>query len=104
MIQLYCNSDTDIWIGEDGVDPLTNDQTGAVINNATCTFIVTDYSGNTIAGPYTLSYVAASSGKYVGVLPHTVSLTLGTRYKVVTTVTSGSYVTVNTEAAIAVNA
>lgn len=63
---------------------------GSYINDATVRLTVKDNSGNALAGAtnLTLSYVAASSGKYRGVVPSTVSLDLKGTYWGEITITS----------------
>lgn len=75
-----------VYISSDNlvtVDGLTDEATGSYVNDATVTAkLTTDSAGvSTVSGSsITLSYVAASDGKYRGEMPYTVSLTEGTTY------------------------
>jgi hypothetical protein len=50
------------------LDKLKNASTDAYINSATVSFRLKDAEGATIQGPTTMSYVAASDGRYEGVI------------------------------------
>ena len=63
---------------------------GAFLNAATVAVNFYDKAGTLIAGPITLTYVAASSGKYEGILPSTTVLAEDQRVRVVITATEGS--------------
>ena len=65
------------------VDLLKNVDTAAYINNATVTATLKDASGNNVVGetwPLTMSYVAASNGKYRAKLKDTLTLIPGRGY------------------------
>lgn len=77
---LYIDNTNNVWI-----DGLSNDVTGAFINNATCVIVeVLDADGNQVSGTANISmtYKAASNGDYYGALPYTVALTEGAFYTV----------------------
>jgi hypothetical protein len=59
--------------------------TGVYVSDATLTANVYDQNGSLVSGATSISvpYVAASSGEYRGLIPSTVQLTAGTRYKIV---------------------
>ena len=62
------------------LDGLTNEATGAYINDATVTVTLTDTAGTQIAGetwPLTMGYVSGSNGKYRATLEDTLTVTLG---------------------------
>ena len=75
------------------LDALTNQRTGAYINNATVTVTLTDLDDTEVAGetwPLAMSYVAASDGKYRATLKDSLSLTEGQRYKATITADAGT--------------
>ena len=86
-----------ISIGSDNIvrlDALTNASSGAYINNATVTFSLLDSSGNIILSNQTMTYVAASNGRYEGTLPNstTSTMTQNAQYTIQITATSGALV------------
>jgi hypothetical protein len=86
-----------ISIGSDNIvrlDALTNASSGAYINNATVTFSLLDSSGNIILANQTMTYVAASNGRYEGTLPNgtTSTMTQNAQYTIQITATSGALV------------
>ena len=76
------------------VDELTNELTGNYMNSATCTFTLYDEDNVAVSGATTvaMAYVAASNGKYQGVLESTVALTVGEVYTVVVSIAQGGIV------------
>ncbi len=71
MIALFIDSDNLVeW------DELTNLATATYINDATMTFTLKDADGVAVSGAagVSMSYVAASNGKYQGVIESTVDL------------------------------
>src|SRR5882672_6065861 len=61
-----------ISIGSDNIvrlDALTNASSGASINNATVTYTLKDSSGTIVLSNQTMTYVAASNGRYEGTIP-----------------------------------
>jgi len=74
------------------VDELTNEQTDAYVNDATITMTLRNSSLTAISGAEDLSvgYVAASDGRYQGLLPDTLTLTAGSQYYLDVSITSGS--------------
>jgi hypothetical protein len=72
------------------LDGLTNASTGAYINNATVTYALLDPTGATLASG-TLSFVAASNGRYEGTINHTVSLTLNAFYTLQISAVGGGF-------------
>jgi hypothetical protein len=88
--RLYVNCDNVVQ-----VDELTNEITGNYMNSATCTFDVLDSDGVSVlsgTGGVTMDYVAASNGKYQGILQSTESLTEGEIYTIVVDVSQGGIV------------
>jgi hypothetical protein len=61
---------------------------GAPVTTAAVTANVTDLAGGPIGGPYTLTHTAG--GLYTGVIPDTLPLTPGDRYRVVFFVNDGT--------------
>jgi hypothetical protein len=76
-----------LYLGNDMIlelDALKNAVTDAFINNATVSVTLTDSAGEDVTGetwPLTMSYVAASDGKYRAVLQDTLPLIKNKRYK-----------------------
>jgi hypothetical protein len=86
-----------ISIGSDvlvRLDKLKNASTDAYINSATVTFTLKDSAGAAVQGPTSMGYVAASNGRYEGVITNATSTGLSQTeaYTVEVTATSGSYV------------
>jgi hypothetical protein len=86
-----------ISIGSDNIvrlDALTNASSGAFINNATVTFTLKDASGNPILSNQTMTYVAASNGRYEGTIPNgtTATMAQNAQYTIEITATSGALV------------
>jgi len=84
-----------INIGSDNlirVDELTNEATDEYVNDATVTMTLRDSDLEVVSGAQSLSltYVAASNGRYHGALPDTLSLTAGSLYFLDVTTVSGS--------------
>lgn len=77
---------TPIYYGNDHVlelADLTNEVTGAPINNATVTVSLVDSAGVAVTGdtfPKTMSYVTSSDGLYRTTLLDTLNLTRNARY------------------------
>jgi hypothetical protein len=68
-----------ISIGSDNIvrlDALTNASSGAFINNATVTYTLKDSTGNAVLSNQTMSYLAASNGRYEGTLPQSTTTTM----------------------------
>jgi hypothetical protein len=85
-----------ISIGSDvlvRLDKLKNASTDSYLNAATVTFNLKDSSGTVIQGPTTMGYVAASNGRYEGVITsaNTGALSQNSLYYVEITATSGGY-------------
>lgn len=59
--------------------------TGAYVSDASLTANVSDQNGSLVSGATSISvtFVSGSSGEYRGLIPSTVQLTAGTRYKIV---------------------
>ncbi len=80
--------------GEDNLlewDKMTRADTGAYVNNATVSFALKDSTGAAVTnGTGALSYVAASNGKYQGVLPATAAIVAGQFYTLELTAASGA--------------
>ena len=77
MIPIYISASNLIEIS--GLKDASN---GNYVNTATVTFTLKN-SGNSVvsgASAVSMTYVAASNGKYQGTLPNTVSLTEGAKY------------------------
>lgn len=84
MLTLLINTDNSVrW---DEMDLAT---TGVDVNNATVTFALKDAIGTTVASG-TLGYVAASAGRYEGVIPSTTVLIFCATYWLELTAVSGS--------------
>ncbi len=86
-----------ISIGSDNIvrlDALTNASSGAYINNATVTFTLKDSTGAAVLSNQTMSYVAASNGRYEGTIPNgtTATMTQNAQYTIEITATSGALV------------
>ena len=86
-----------ISIGSDNIvrlDALTNASSGDYINNATVSFTLKDSTGTVILSNQTMSYVAASNGRYEGTVPNgtTTTMSQNTQYTIEITATSGSLV------------
>lgn len=84
-----------ISIGSDNIvrlDRLKNASTDAYVNTATVTFTLKDASGAVLQGPTTMSYVAASNGRYDGIIEDTLSLPENASYTVEITATLGTTV------------
>lgn len=88
-----------ITMGSDNLvrlDALTNASSGAYVNNAVVTFNLKDANGAIVGGQsgVSMAYVAASNGRYEGVIPNavTAALTLNAPYTVEITATAGSTV------------
>lgn len=84
---IYMNADTEIiW------DKMTDEKDGTYINDATVTYTVSSTPYPTVTavsnGTGSLSYVAASNGKYVGAVAHNASLTRDQTYYLQLTATS----------------
>jgi hypothetical protein len=77
---------TTIYVGNDSVLEvvgLTNDQTGAEINNADVSVYLRTASGASVDGetwPKAMEYVDGSNGLYRVTLPYTLELAAGGRY------------------------
>lgn len=77
---LYIDNTNNVWI-----DGLSNDISGAFINDATCLIVeVLDADDVQVSGTANISmtYKAASDGDYYGPLPYTVALTEAAFYTV----------------------
>lgn len=73
---------------------ISNALTGAAINNATCTVTLKDINRVNLVGttwPVTMSYIAASSGKYRGVVGPTLSYPKGENGYAVIDITGDTY-------------
>jgi hypothetical protein len=70
------------------LDGLTNASSAAYINNATVTYALLDNTGATVTSG-SLSYVAASNGRYEGTVAYTISLTLNAFYTLQVTAIGG---------------
>jgi len=86
-----------ISIGSDNIvrlDALTNASSGAFINNATVTFTLKDSTGAVVLNNQTMSYLAASNGRYEGTIPNstTGSMAQNAQYTIEITATSGALV------------
>jgi hypothetical protein len=86
-----------IAIGSDNLvrlDALTNVSTGAYVNNAVVTYTLIDSTGAVILSNQTMPYVAASNGRYEGIIPNvtTVTMAVNALYTVQITATSGATV------------
>jgi hypothetical protein len=86
-----------ISIGSDNIvrlDALTNASSGAYINNATVTFTLKDSTGAAVLSNQSMSYVAASNGRYEGTIPNgtTATMTQNAQYTIEITATSGALV------------
>ena len=86
-----------ISIGSDNIvrlDALTNASSGANINNATVTFTLKDSSGAVVLNNQTMTYVAASNGRYEGTIPNgtTAAMAQNAQYSIEITATSGALV------------
>ena len=86
-----------ISIGSDNIvrlDALTNASSGAFINNATATFTLKDSTGAVVLNNQTMSYLAASSGRYEGTIPNgtTATMAQNAQYTIEITATSGALV------------
>lgn len=59
--------------------------TGVYVSDASLTANVSDQNGSLVSGATSISvtFVSGSSGEYRGLIPSTVQLTAGTRYKIV---------------------
>ena len=84
------------WIGSDNmleVDGLTNNLTGAYINDATVSCQMKTDAGANEGSSFSLSYVAASNGTYRGVFTDTdaADLTDGATYYCEITITGDTY-------------
>jgi hypothetical protein len=80
-------------IGSDNLvrlDSLTNTSSGAYINNASVSFVLKDSKGTVVVNTTTMSYVAATNGRYEGTIPSSTSLTLNAQYSIEITATSAS--------------
>lgn len=74
------------------VPDVTNDETGAYINDATVTITLYTAAGVAInASPITLSYVSGSNGKYQGVAANTLAYPAGMKGTAIITITGDSY-------------
>ena len=72
-----------LYVGADNLitATVTNDATGAPINDATVTFTLRNLDLSMVSGGSgSMAYVAASAGIYTGVLAHTVGLIAGRNY------------------------
>lgn len=84
-----------LWVANDNVIELSNlrDLDNAYVNSATVSLIsLVDRAGAGVTGitlPLTLTYVAASNGKYRGTVQDTASLVDDTTYLAVITVDGG---------------
>jgi hypothetical protein len=76
------------------LDALTNASTGAYVNDATVTFTLKDAAGSVVSGLANVSmpYVAASNGRYEGIIPSSAALALNALCTLEITTTSGSLV------------
>jgi hypothetical protein len=86
MLTIYVAADNLIrW------DSMQLASTGVFVNDATVTFTLKSAAGAAVAGATAIAmpYVAASNGRYEGVLESTVSLTVGATYYLEVTATSG---------------
>jgi hypothetical protein len=74
------------------LDNLTNASSGAAINNATVTFTLKDSTGAVFGGLLNIAmpYVAASSGRYEGVIPNNAALVLNSFYTIEVTAVSAA--------------
>lgn len=84
------------WIDSDTLVQLTglqNALTGAYIDDATVTAVLTDEDGNAVAGgeAITLAYVADSDGDYAGEVPHGLAMTEDARYVLTITASGAGY-------------
>ena len=69
-----------LWIGSDNsvsVTGLTNEVTGAYINDATATFTLCDQNGTNLVEDEPMPYVAGSNGNYRGIITDTISVSCG---------------------------
>jgi len=83
-----------ISIGSDNfvrLDVLTNASSGAFINNATVTFTLKDSTGTVMLSNQSMSYVAATNGRYEGTIPQstTSTMAMNAQYSVEITATQG---------------
>ena len=90
IANLYIGSDNRVrW------DQLKDNRTDAFVNDATVTVTIKTEAGVAIVGltDVAMPYVAASSGRYQGILPYaqTALLTHGERYFVEVTANRGTY-------------
>lgn len=90
IANLYVGSDNRVrW------DQLRDNRTDAYVNDATVTVTIKTSAGVAIAGltDVAMPYVAASNGRYQGILPYasTTLLTVSHRYFVEVTANRGSY-------------
>lgn len=87
MESVYISADNDLV-----VTGLSVAATGSYLNSATVAAQLRDSAmGAITGGDVTLSYVAASNGNYLGVLPSTITITDGQRLWCDLTISSGSY-------------
>jgi hypothetical protein len=68
--------------------------TSTYISGATVSGQMYDEDGDAIGSAITFAYVAASDGNYRGTIPNGLALTVGERYTLKVTITSGSLVRV----------
>jgi len=83
-----------ISIGSDNIvrlDVLTNASSGAYINNATVTYTLKDSTGAVVLSNQSMTYVAASNGRYEGTMPQstTTTMAVNAQYTVEISATSG---------------
>lgn len=71
------------------VDELKDEVAGSFLNAATVTADLKDSAGAAIGSTITLTYVAASNGKYQGTVPDTLVVNLGDRIIAEITADSG---------------
>jgi len=86
-----------LFVGNDNyieVDALSDGASGALINDATVSVTLKDSAGVDVLGqawPLTLNYVAASNGRYAGILQDTLALVKNAQYQAVIDVDGGGY-------------
>lgn len=90
---------TDIYIENDNyiqLDALQDSGTNEYVNDATVSITtILDALGVEVTGttyPITMSYVSASSGRYIALLPSTLDLSNGGRYRAIIDVSGGGLV------------
>ena len=88
MINYFYGSDTIVrW------DKMRRQTDNEYVNTATVTMTLKTADGVDVSGAVdiSLSYVADSNGRYQGVLPHDLVVTVGTTYYLEITAVAGSY-------------